>query len=176
MKKLDDSSTATQQDITERALKKARRKRPNEFCQKGHEEQFAFNVEIGIWINTAASKMSKLGPTLEKDKMMLQQAMSELKEGMDMIAKRQKHIRNADQSEHHWETVVAYKGSNVVDDEEDARCIEKAERTAEYLVNRKKSDFFCGVKSQEGATTIRASANQCTNDTIQPWETSRAVL
>ena len=47
-----------------------------------------------------ARRMSKLGPTLEKDKATVQQAMSELKEDMDMIAERQKHIQIADQSEH----------------------------------------------------------------------------
>ena len=137
LKKLEDDFTATQKDVTERALKKAQRERPYEFCRKGHKEQFAFNAEVGDRIDPAARKMSKLGPTSE-DKATLQQAMSELKEGMDMIAERQKHIRITNQSEHHWETVAAYKGSDVADDEEDARRIEKAERTAEQLVNRKK--------------------------------------
>lgn len=71
----------------------------------------------------------------EKDKTTIQQPMAELKQGMDMLNERQKHIRIADQSEHHWETVVAYKGSDVADDEEDAKRIEKA---AEQLASRKK--------------------------------------
>ena len=100
LKKLEDDFTAMQKDVTKIALKKAWREPPNEFCRKGHEEQFVFNAELGDQINAVARRMSKLGPTLEKDKATVQQAMSELKEDMDMIAERQKHIWIADQSEH----------------------------------------------------------------------------
>ena len=59
-------------------------------CRKGHEEQFPSNAEVGDWIDAAAKKMSKFGLTSKKDKVTLQQVISELKEGMDMIAERQK--------------------------------------------------------------------------------------
>ena len=85
-----------------------------------------------------ARRMSKLGPTSEKDKATLRQEMSELKEGKNIIANRKKHICIADQSEHHWQMVGVYKGSDVVDDKEDEKCIRIAERIAEQLVNREK--------------------------------------
>ena len=64
--------------------------------------------------------------------------MGELKRGMSIISERQKHIRIADQSEHHWETVAAYKESDVADEEEDAKRIKKAEKTVEHLANKKR--------------------------------------
>ena len=74
----------------------------------------------------------------EKDKATLEKAKKELEEGASALAERQKHIRIADQSEHSWETVAAYIGNDVATNEDDARRIEKAEKTAEQRVSKRK--------------------------------------
>lgn len=66
---------------------------------------------------------------------------------MATIAESQKHIRIVDQSDHHWETVAAYKGSDVTD-KEDACRIEKAERTAEEQSNRKKRKTIAAQRAR----------------------------
>ena len=61
----------------------------------------------------------------------MEEALDELKEGVDAIAERQKHIRIADQSEYHWRTVEAYKSGGIADSEEDAKKLKQAEKSAE---------------------------------------------
>ena len=68
LKKLEEDVAATQEDVTERMLRQARRDRLYEFQRKGHEEQFAFNKEVGDRIEAAAKRLSKLAPPSEKDK------------------------------------------------------------------------------------------------------------
>ena len=95
------------------------------FLEKVTRSNFNF-MKIRGQIDAAAKRMSKLRPSMEKDKVTLQQIISEFKEGINIIAVRQKHIWITDQSEHHWEAA------------DDTRFIEKMERTTEQLVNQKK--------------------------------------
>ena len=82
--------------------------------------------------------LSKLQPSTEKKMATLEKVKKELEEGAKVLAECQKHIRIADQSEHSWETVAAYISSDVTYDEEDARRIEKAEKTAEQRVSKRR--------------------------------------
>ena len=45
--------------------------------------------------------------------------------------------------------MAAYKGSDVADNEEDVRHIEKAKRTAEQLVSRKAADSSAGQRAKK---------------------------
>ena len=108
-------------NMIEQAIKKAQRDRHYKFQRKKHEKQFLLNTKVADRIDTANRRLSKVVPSSEKDKTTISQAMEEFKQDVAMINKRQKHIRIANQSEHHWVTVTAYIGSNVANDEEDAK-------------------------------------------------------
>ena len=136
--KLEEDVKSSNQDAAERAVKKAKRERPLEFKRKGHEEQFYFNQDVGDCIAAATRHLGKIATPAEKEKAAMEKAVKELEEGAALIAQRQKFIRIADQSDHHWQTVAAYKGNDLAEDEEDAKRLEKAERTAEQQANKKR--------------------------------------
>ena len=135
---LEEDVKSSHQDAAERAVKKAKRERPLEFKRKGHEEQYYFNQDIGDCIASATKQLGKITPTSDKDKATVEKTIKELEEGATLIVQRQKFIRIADQSEHHWQTVAAYKGNDLASDEEDAKRLEKAERTAEQQASKKR--------------------------------------
>ena len=138
LKKLEQDVATAQEDATERAIKRAKRERPYEFRKKGHQEQFLFNTEVADRVEAAAKKLQKLTPADVKQKKIVDEALEELKEGASAIAERQKHIRIADQSEYHWRTVEAYKSGGIADNEEDAKKLKQAEKSAEQEALKEK--------------------------------------
>ena len=100
--KLEEDVKSSNQDAAERAVKKAKRERPLEFKRKGHEEQFYFNQDVGDCIAAATRHLGKIATPAEKEKAAMEKAVKELEEGAALIAQRQKFIRIADQSDHHW--------------------------------------------------------------------------
>jgi len=87
LKKLEQDITTAQEDATKRAIKRAKREQPYEFCKKGHQEQLLFNAEVADRVEAAAKKIQKLAPTNEKERKIVKEAMDELKEGASAIAK-----------------------------------------------------------------------------------------
>ena len=148
LKKLEADVTASQQDATERAIKRAKRDRPYEFRKKGHQEQYLFNAEVADRVETATRKLQKLAPAGEKEKKIVEETLEEFKEGTNAIAERQKHIRIADQSKFHWQTVEAYKSAGIADNEEDAKKLKQAEKSAEQeaLKERQKAVVLSKAK------------------------------
>ena len=143
-KELEDKITRLEEDVktsnleaAEKAVKKAKRERPLEFKRKGHEEQYRFNQDIGDCIASATNHIAKIATPGEKDKAAMERAVKELQEGMALISQRKKFIRIADQSEHHWQTVAAYRGNDLAEDE-DAKRLEKAEKMAEQQANKRR--------------------------------------
>lgn len=57
-------------------------------------------------------------------------AKEALKEGMDIMVKRQKLIKLADKSEYSWAMIKEYLDDELADNESDAKKIKKAERRA----------------------------------------------
>ena len=125
-------------EAAEKAVKKAKCERPLEFKRKGHEEQYRFDQDIGDCIASATNHIAKITTPGEKDRAAMERAVKELQEGMALTAQRQKFIRIADQSEHHWQTVAAYRGNDLAEDEEDAKRLEKAEKMAEQQANKRR--------------------------------------
>ena len=125
LKKLEADVTASQQDATERAIKRAKQDHPYEFRKKSHQEQYLFNAEVAERVEMATRKLQKLAPAGEKEKI-VEETLEELKEGTNAIAERQKHIRIADQSEFHWWTVEAYESAGIADNKEDAKKLKQA--------------------------------------------------
>ena len=162
------ASQESQDDATEEALKRLKRDKPYEFRRKGHEEQYRFNSEISDHMSAAASQLSKLRPSTDKDKATLEKARKELEEGMNALAERQKYIRIADQSEHSWETVAAYIGNDVATNEDDARRIEKAEKTAEQRVSKQKRNAAATVASHRAKRQLPVADGTQTHGPSQP--------
>ena len=108
----------------------------------------------------ATTQLEKIQPASEKDKATLEKAKKELEEGACAMAERQKHIRIADQSEHSGETMAAYIGNDIAANEDDARRIEKAEKTAEQRVSKRKRKAAATTASQR---TKRPSQAQLHN-------------
>ena len=142
------ASQELQEDATERAVKHLRMDKPYKFRRKGHEKQYRFNSGIADHVAATTIQLEKIQPTSDKDKATLDKARKELEEGASALAERQKHIRIADQSEHSWETVAAYIGNNVAANKDDARRIEKAEKTAEQRVSKRKQKAAATIASQ----------------------------
>ena len=83
LSKLEEDLTAVksqQEDVTEEALKRARKERPLDFNKKGHEEQFRFNQQVQDNIAAASRQLGKLDTT-DHDKAVLEKAKDELLEG-----------------------------------------------------------------------------------------------
>jgi len=99
---------ASQEDATERALKKAKRDHLLKFRKKGHKEQYLFNAEIVYRIESAAKKTKKNNTLSEKDAEVTQNALNKLHEDIQVLAKHQKHICIADQSRNSWRAVALY--------------------------------------------------------------------
>ena len=97
-------------------------------------------MEVADRVQMATRKLQKLAPAGKKEKI-VEEMLEELKEGTNSIVERQKHIRIADQSEFHWWTVEAYKSAGIADNEEDAKKLKQAEKSAkqEPLKERQKA-------------------------------------
>ena len=87
---------------------------------------------------------------------------------MNALAERQKHIHIADQSEHSWETVAAYIGNDVATNEDDARRIEKAEKTAEQRVSKRKRNAAATAASQRAKRQLPVAGGTQTLGPSQP--------
>ena len=149
-----------QEDATERAVKRLRRDKPYKFRRKDHEEQYRFNLGIADHVAAATTQLDKIQPASEKDKATIDKARKELEEGACAPAERQKHITIADQSEHSWETVAAYIGNDLAANEDNARRIEKAEKTVEQRVSKRKRKAAATTASQRTKRPLPSSVTQ----------------
>ena len=87
------------------------------------------------------------------------------------MAEHQKHIPVADESEHSWETVAAYIGSDVAYNEEDVRRIKKAEKTAEQRVSkRRRKGVAASAPSQCAKSQVPVTGTQARGPAGQPTQ------
>ena len=131
-----ESTKESQEEATERALKRIKRDRPLQFQRKGHEEQFRFNADIQDHVATASRQLEKLAPP-DKDKPIIEKAVKELQEGASSLAERQKLIRFADRAENGWDAVAEYVGNSFADDEDDNKKMDTSDRSAGVKKRRK---------------------------------------
>ena len=102
---LQEEITARQDNATERVVKKLKVDQGYTFKKEGHEHQFRFNVEIEERIVKAQTEAAKIKLARTKEARALETLQQELKEGIQLIALQQKHIKVADRSEFGWATV-----------------------------------------------------------------------
>ena len=118
-----------------------------QFRRKGNEIQFTFNATVADSISSAKKELERFKPTEKEAQETLKKAQQSLDEGMEAIEKRQKHIRVADSSDYGWSTVQLYDAHPLAADSEDEKRLEKAEREAERLANkRRKGGNFAARK------------------------------
>ena len=98
--------------------------------------------------------MAKLKPASEQETAALKAATEELQEGVKAIHTWQKLIRIADRSELGWQVVKAYESDELASDDEDAKCLEKAQKSAE--------------QKKKAATALRGGRNTYRWRTTQP--------
>ena len=166
--RLEEDVKSSQLEATEKAVKKVKRERPLEFKKKGHEEQYYFNQDISDCIIAATQQLGRINPSSDRDKALVEKTIKELEEGAASIAQRQKFIRIADQSEHHWQTVAAYKSSDLAADEEDAKRLEKAERTAEQQAAKKRRKAVVGRVTTKQSPDSRQASMQLPQKPLFP--------
>jgi len=131
-----ESTKESQEEATERALKRIKRDRPLQFQRKGHEEQYRFNADIQDHVASASRQLDKLAPP-DKEKPIVEKAIKELQEGASSLSERQKHICFADQAENGWAAVAEYVGYSFADDDEDDRRMDSSDRAAGVKKRRK---------------------------------------
>jgi len=140
------TTKAEQEDLTERALKRARRDRPLEYNWKGHEEQFQFNLQVQDNIKSASRHLDKL-EAIDCEKAVIEKAKEELQEGATALADHQKMIRLANSSENGWGMVKEYKGMyDFADNEEGNTRIVNCDRSAGVKKRRLTASQRCAKK------------------------------
>jgi len=86
-------------------------------------------------IDAAGKHLDLLEPSMEAQRETLQKARDELDKGLTLLAGRQKRIKLADRSEYGW---AEYEDDELASDEDDAKRIEKAEKTVAAKALKKK--------------------------------------
>ena len=86
----------------------------------------------------AQTEATKIKPASTKVARALETLQQELKEGIQSIALRQKHIKVAHRSEFGWATVEEYDKDELASDSDDEKRLFRAERNAERVALKRK--------------------------------------
>ena len=162
LEKLERDVQAGQDVAAERVVKKLKRDRGQEFRKKGNEHQFVFNDEIKDRIEAASSLVPQVKSASQQDSETLLKAVEELQEGAKALAFRQKLIQLADRSEFGWDAVKEYETDKLAENDDDAKRLEKAEKSAEQkaLKRRKTVQYRYGRGRGRRAQGYAAPHNQ----------------
>ena len=87
---------------------------------------------------------------------MVEKAKNALKDGKELIARRQKLLKLADRSEYGWAMVEEYEEDDLADDEEDEKKIERAEQAAEKRMEKKRKEAFVAKRGVPQVQDSRA--------------------
>ena len=138
---LEKDVAAGQEDATQRIVKRLKEDQIFIFKKKGNEKQFIFNDNVKDQCVATAKHLELIDvPSGSGQREAIDKAKEELKQGLEMIAARQKRIKVADRSKFGWATVDEYEQDQLAADKEDAKRLEKAEKSAgSKAVKRKKS-------------------------------------
>ena len=112
-----------QREADDRLVKRMKLQHTTVFAKKGNERQYRFNEDVKDKFQAAAAVLDVTPPDVEKAKALL-------KEGEDLVDKRQKLIKIADRSEHGWSTVEEYVEDELAEDSDDEKRLFRAESRA----------------------------------------------
>ena len=138
LERLKREVASGQEDATQKVVKRLKEDRTLVFKKKGNERQFRFNDNVKDQIDAAGKHLDLLKPSTEAQRETLQKARDELDKGLTLLAGRQKRIKLADRSEYRWAVVDEYEDDELASDEDDAKRIEKAEKTVAAKALKKK--------------------------------------
>ena len=105
-------------------LEKGVRRDPYVFKRRGNENQFRFCEEIADRLSSASSSVVRA--ERGGGKAAFDRAKEALREGTDLVFRRQKLIKFADRSEAGWAMVDEYVDDDLADDSEDEKRMERA--------------------------------------------------
>ena len=121
-----------------------------QFKRKGNEIQFGFNSGIEESLSSARRELKKIEGVGDVQKESLKRVDSFLEEGIKSLEKRQKHIKVADRSDYGWATVEHYDSHPLADNSDDEKRLEKAEKEAERVANKRRRGGGTGAKRKRG--------------------------
>ena len=127
------------------------RKDSYRFKRKANEAQHKFNEEVEGALEEAEDALQRAGPSE-----VIEKAKNALKDGKELIARRQKLLKLADRSEYGWAMVEEYEEDDLADDEEDEKKIERAERAAEKRMAKKRKEAFVAKRGVPQVPDSRA--------------------
>ena len=122
-----------QKQAATKAIKRTRFEKLHQYKRKGNKEQASFNMRVDKALAKVQLKLPEVGTTPA-----LKCTHKALERGRRLIAERQKLIRIADCLELGWSVVSDYTADELADDSDDKRRLEKAERSAEKKVAKRK--------------------------------------
>ena len=103
-----------QEEAAER-IKRSARKESYQLKRRGNKLQHKFNDQVADKVAAAAAAIGKVEKASTSSKALLNRTAKELKEGIALLAHRQKVIKLADQSEAGWVVIEEYEGDDLAD-------------------------------------------------------------
>ena len=125
---LEKDMAASQEEATQRVVKKLKENQTFSFKNKENETQYIFNDNVKDQLLSTGKHLDGIEATTSADRDALDKAKRELEQGLQLISARQKRIKVADQSEFGWATVDEYEQDTLAENEDDAKRLEKAEK------------------------------------------------
>ena len=130
--------TSGQEEATQRVVKWLKEDRTLVFRKKGNEKQFIFNDNVKDQLDAAGKHLDLVVPTVSGQQEALDRAKQELQKGLELLAGCQKRIKMADRSEYGWAVVDEYEDNELASDEDDAKKIEKAEKSVVFKAAKRR--------------------------------------
>ena len=147
---------------------KAVKRMPIMYKQKGNEEQAVFIAKVEETIIEVELQLAKTRPSPA-----VEHARDALSRGKMLLLEREKLIKIADRSEFSWGVVAEYMAYELVEDSNDEKRLEKAEKAAEQkAVKQKRKHTVMSVKLQKprfttgpapSAASTQVGPLQCSN-------------
>ena len=106
---LEMDVAAGQENTTQRVVKRLKEDQTFVFKKKGNEKQYIFNDNVKDQFVATAKQLELVNLPKGPQREAIDKAKEELKQGLEMIAARQKRIKVADRSEYDWAIVDEYK-------------------------------------------------------------------
>ena len=115
LKALKEETLHGQEEVTEKAVKRARRESKYQFKRKGNREEFVFNEYFADRMEAAKQQLipSQHGGVSTAA---TKKAVQAIEEGPSLIKERQKLIKLADRSDTGWLMVAEYQENELAED------------------------------------------------------------
>lgn len=160
LNQLEKDVAVGQEDATQHVVKRLKEDQMFTFKKKGNKKQFIFNDnEKDQFVSTTKHLELVDVPSASGQQETIDKAKEELKQGLEMIAARQKRIKVVDCSEFGWATVDEYKQDQLAADEEDAKRLEKAEKSASSKAVKRVAAIEVTTEGDNKATQLSQSGD-----------------